>query len=172
MKVQRIGQSPGDDGIRETLLTMQKLIFASDKNRVIKDTARRIIAGLSPADELGQIAAVFAWVKKNMRYVRDYYNIEELTGPDQIVYNIRNGYETHSSDCDDFAMVEAALLRSIGFKTRLEAVAVRNPLNYNHARVSVYSQKLERWIPLEGTKPGSFVGYALPSERNILTLEV
>jgi transglutaminase-like putative cysteine protease len=168
----KIGQSRGEEGIKETLVAMRKLVFASDDNRIIKEKARKLIAGISPSDFRGQIEAIFRWVQKKMSYVRDYRGVEELTRPDRIVYNLDNNIETHSSDCDDFAMVLAALLRSIGFTTRFEAVAVKTSEGYDHARVAVYSVEDNGWLVLEGTRKNANPGFRLPSNKPVLTLEL
>lgn len=172
MNVEKVWQMRGRAGTEQTLMRMRDQILASDASRAVKAKAREVTAHLQPNDELGQIGAVYAWIKDNVRYVRDTYGVEELTRPDRIVLNLEAREETHSSDCDDMAMLGSAMLRSLGFQTRVEALAVNQDRGYDHARVAVFSRTLDRWLPLELTKPGAPVGFGLPSKLPILAVEV
>lgn len=158
----------GSQAVGTTLLYMKKLIINSDRDRIVKETARNIIKDLDPRDHAGQVKAVVAWVRRKFKYVRDIYGTEELTDPVRILYNIQQGVNSHSSDCDDFAVLISALLRVIGFRTRLEAVGVDAPY-YNHARLSVFLNG--DWQTIEGTK-NTPVGYAQPSQTQIMVVEV
>lgn len=157
--------------VEQTLLRMKELIIKSDtddKERLVKSTAKNIVAAVPTNDYLGQIKHVVGWVRRNLRYCRDIYGVEELTSPYRVLYNIQAGKNTHSSDCDDFAMLIAALLRSLGFRTRLEAVAVMSP-RYDHARTAVFIGG--DWCVIEGTKNVP-VGYAQKSRLPTMYVEV
>ena len=158
----------GSNGVAATLLYMKKLIIDSDKDRIVKETAKNIVKDIDPKDHLGQAKAIVAWVRKHFKYVRDIYNVEELTDPVVILHNLKNGVNSHSSDCDDFAILISALLRSIGFRTRLEAVGIGQEY-YNHARLSAFI--VDKWYTIEGTKNVP-VGYAQPSVIPIMFVEV
>ena len=172
MNITKVWQSDGEAGIKQTLRRMQELVISSDANRVIKQKAREIILKLSPTDELGQIQAIFRWVQQNLMYVRDIYGVEEITSPDKIVHSVINGLNQHSSDCDDFAILLSALLRAVGFRTRIEALAINQADGYDHARAAVFVKTLNKWWPLEGTKSAVEAGYGLPSKMTILAMEV
>ena len=171
MNITKVWQSSGEAGIKQTLQRMRELVIQSDENRDIKQKAREIISGIPPNNQEAQVQAIFSWVRKNLEYVRDIYGVEELTRPDKIVHSVLNGLNIHSSDCDDFAMLLSSLLRAVGFRTRLEALAVNQPEGYDHARAAVYMDKLNKWWPLEGTKPNVAPGYGLSSKKPILALE-
>ena len=156
------------DGVKSTLLNMKEMVFKTDKDRIVKETASSLIKKIPPSNLLMQVKIITGWVRRNLHYVRDIAGVEELTNPTTILYNIREGRQTHSADCDDYAILISALLRSIGFVTRLEAVAV-NENRYNHARVSVLIGEL--WFPIEGTR-NTEVGFALPTNLPILYVEV
>ena len=172
MDLSKVDIGAGDTSVEATLLFMKQLILKSDmedKERLIKETAKNIVKDIPSSDHYGQIKAITRWVRLNLKYARDIYGVEELTSPYRIIYNILNGRNTHSSDCDDFAILLAALLRALGFRTRLEAIAVQTQ-NYNHARMAVYIGG--SWVVIEGTKPQYPVGQALPSTMPILAVEV
>jgi len=171
MNITKVWQEEGEEGVKQTLERMRQFIIESDENRIIKQKAREIVDGIPPNDELRQIQAIFDWVRANLKYVRDIYGVEEVTRPDKIVHSIANNLNEHSSDCDDFAVLLSALLRAIGFRTRLEALAVNQDIGYDHARAAVFVQSLDRWLPLEGTKPNVVPGFGLKSRRPIWALE-
>jgi transglutaminase-like putative cysteine protease len=158
----------GNASIANTLRYMKKLVIDSDNDRVVKETAKNIIKSVDPRDHKRQVDVIVGWVRKNFRYVRDIYGVEELTSPQNILHAMEKGRNDYSSDCDDFAVLIAALLRSVGFRTRLEAVGVGSQY-YNHARLSVAVDGA--WLGIEGTKTTP-VGYAQPSDIPIMSVEV
>ena len=170
--IRKIYQSSGEKGIKEVLIKMKDLIISSDNSRVVKQKAISIIKNVRPDDEYSQIDRIFQWVKDNVKYVRDISGVEELTAPQQILISLNKGIIDFSSDCDDMAMLLSALLRSVGFKTRLEIVALKSDKEYDHARVSVFYNKRKMWLPLEATFKFSRIGDGFASKRNILTLEI
>jgi transglutaminase-like putative cysteine protease len=161
-----IGRSSA--AIATTLLYMKDLVIRSDRDRIVKETAKNIINNIDPRNYAAQVSAIVEWVRRNFKYTRDIYGVEELTDPVTILHSMAEGKNNYSSDCDDFATLIAALLRVIGFHTRLEAVGVGSPW-YNHARLSVFYG--EAWHCIEGTK-NTPVGYAQPSVPQIMSVEV
>lgn len=161
----------GQQSVEVTLLRMKEAILrgdTEDKERLIKETAKNIIIGIPTNDYTLQVKTIVGWVRRNLRYCRDLFGVEELTSPYRVLYNIKNGKNTHSSDCDDFATLIAALLRAVGFRTKLEAVAVMCP-RYDHARCAVFVGG--EWVVIEGTKNVP-VGYAQPSQLPVMQVEV
>ncbi len=170
MLLQMYYNRKGKKGIEDILKKMRELILETDikdKDRIIKSTARKIIKNIDPKNWKGQLKAIFRWVKSNVKYVRDIHGIEELTRPDILLKSVLEGKEIHSSDCDDIAMLLAAMLRSIGFKVRLEAIALKSN-KYNHARVAVQNPDNKRWIVLEGTSKKARVGFRFPSKLPVM----
>ena len=166
--IHKVEEGKGPESVRATLLYMKNLVINSDKDRIVKTTARTIIKDILPSNHELQVQTIVAWVRRKFKYVRDIYGVEELTDPVRILYNIQRGENSHSSDCDDFAVLIAALLRSVGFRTRLEALAVNSKF-YNHARMSVYLNGT--WVTIEGTRNVP-IGDKLPSIIPIMFVEV
>jgi len=162
-----IGRGP--ESVKATLLYMKQMVLKSDSDRIVKSTAHEIIRNIYPGDHLQQVKAITGWVRRKLHYVRDIYGVEEVTNPATMLHNISKGLLSHSSDCDDYAVLLSALLRSVGFPTRLEALAV-NGARYDHARVSAYV--LGKWLPIEGTKNALEVGVGLPSKLPVMAVEV
>ncbi len=127
------------------------------KSQWIRDQALAIIsrAMVDERDIRGEITAIHEWVQKTIRYVRDPVALELLTYPEDLARNIKTG------DCDDHAMLEAALLGAIGIPTRFVVVGFSVPGSYSH----VYLEAKEKadWLPLEPIVKNKPVGWEVPA---------
>lgn len=70
---------------------------------------QNVIAGVRDRDYRGQAAAILAWVQRNVRYVNE--SDEQLQTP---AYTLRHRF----GDCDDMAILIAAMARSIALPYR------------------------------------------------------
>lgn len=111
----------GDYGSQQTLQKMRSLVNASLSVPVVVETANSIAATVPPRDYLALAHAIRAWLQRNFHFVRDPVGVELLRDP---VYQIRqwttNGYI--SGDCDDAAVLGAALGKANGIGARFVAV--------------------------------------------------
>jgi transglutaminase-like putative cysteine protease len=109
----------------------------------IRDAASYIVAGVDGKDFDGQVRAVQQWVMHNIRYLRDHVSAETLIDPVLLL-------QTKAGDCDDHSMLVAALLMSIGFVCRFQAIGSTDPNNFEHVYTEV---KLGRsWVSVETTE--------------------
>ena len=111
----------------------------------IRDAAERIIAGVREKDYTGEAAAVQAWVRDNVRYTRDVFDVETLKTPLETL-------RTLHGDCDDKSLLAGTILQTIGFPVRYVAVGVA-PGRYDH----VYAETKigAHWVGVETTEPVS-----------------
>lgn len=167
-RISKVEVGRGTDSVASTLRYMKDLVINSDRDRIVKETAKNIIKDIDPKDHERQVKEIVGWVRRKFKYVRDIYGTEELTDPVVILHSMAAGRNDYSSDCDDFATLIAALLRVVGFRTRLEAVGVMSPY-YNHARLSVFLNG--EWVGIEGTR-NIAVGLKLPSNIPVMVVEV
>jgi transglutaminase-like putative cysteine protease len=103
-----------------------------------------LVAGLAPKDWIGELRALFNFVRDRIRYVKDVRGLETLQTPPATL-------EVGQGDCDDKSTLLAALLESIGHPTRFVAVGFVQPGRYSH--VYVESRAGSRWIALDATMP-------------------
>ena len=122
----------------------------------VRNQALDIVAHLPSKDFRAELEAVYQWVRENIRFVRDVRGIETLQTPDA---TLRLG----SGDCDDHVMLIQALLEALGFVTRSHALGFR-PGHYSHVLAEVKFGK--RWVPLETTHDGAFIGWFPPNTRS------
>lgn len=133
----------GIAGTRATLRTMADLIRRARLDIAVRSLAVMIVAGLPHKAYAEQAGAICRWVQQNIQFVRDIRGVETLTPPAYLI-------EVRAGDCDDQAMLVAALAESIGLPSRLVAGGPRN--NYAvHVWAEIYAGG--RWIACETTEP-------------------
>lgn len=123
----------------------------------VRNRALAITSGLRPKDFRSEACACLAWVKANIRYVRDMRSVEAVHDPVTLLGfpGWRSGDfqpvpAAMAGDCDDLALLLAALLESIGHQTRFIAVAFV-PDQFSHVWLQ---DRLEGgWLDLEPTEP-------------------
>lgn len=118
----------------------------------IRNKAVELTRGLVQKDYSSEAKACLEFCRDRIRYVRDIRNIETLHDP---VTLLNQG----AGDCDDKAILLAALLLSIGHRVRFVAVAF-TPDQYSH--VWAQDQVYGKWIDLEPTEPLKF-GQRIPT---------
>lgn len=136
----------GYPGTLATLKHIIKLIKQGAKDICVRQTAIQIyrIYHISPKDYLGEIAALFDWVRKNIRYTRDIVKVE-------LLHSARRILQLRSGDCDDMVILLGAMLEATGHPIRIVIVG-SNPKRknlYTHIYLETYYKG--RWIALDPT---------------------
>lgn len=139
----------GDPGIDQTIEQMENLVDAGVKDPRIRQTALEIVAGIPAKDSSAEIEAIFFWVKQNIRFTKDPYQIELISNPLRTL-------EFKAGDCDDLAILLSSLLRSIGYNTRFKVVSAKASGKFHHVFCQVYFGG--DWISLDPTEEYSLVG--------------
>ncbi len=101
---------------------MQKLAHEAAGDPVIQQLGRLIVlqAGVPSHFYADEALAIGDYVKAKVRYMRDPDGYEQLTTPERLVQDIQNGIA--QGDCDDMALLTAALLLAIGHTPRFRMV--------------------------------------------------
>jgi hypothetical protein len=111
-------------GLDTVLDEMKRLVKEYKGNPDIRNKAVGITSGIKKDSRTGLpnrrdyhaiATAIYAWMKKNIEYVRDPDGIEWLQTP---LKTLEIGY----GDCDDQSILAGALLSSIGVPTRFKVV--------------------------------------------------
>jgi len=139
----------GDPGIDQTIEQMENLVDAGVKDPLIRNTALEIIASMPARDSSAEIEAIFFWVKQNIRFTKDPYQIELISNPLRTL-------ELKAGDCDDLAILLSSLLRSIGYNTRFKVVSAKASGKLHHVYTQAYFSGT--WISLDPTEEYSSVG--------------
>jgi transglutaminase-like putative cysteine protease len=129
---------------------MSALVKSGKKSPAVRAKALALTQGLSQKDKLGEIRALWYFVKNNIRYVRDIKDVETVHTPEQIL-------RQESGDCDDKSLLLAALLESIGHPSAFWAIGVKQPGQYSHVMTATRIGAGNRWLPLETTENVPFL---------------
>lgn len=131
----------GISGVRATLRAMSSIVKTYKKAPAIRELALKIVSEVPEKKWRAEADAVFKWVQRNIRYVKDIRGVETLHTPIQL---IRLG----QGDCDDMSILSASLLEALGHPTRFCAVGV-NGQPFSH----VFSQTkiAGKWVTLDCT---------------------
>ena len=144
----------GDDGIRDTLYAMWALARQSLTSPEIRRTAVDIAAGEAPGRLAAIVTALDLWARDRFHFMRDPYRIEQLHRPEWMLAQMRERGKI-LVDCDDAALLMAALGESIGVAARFVAVAFFDPrADFSHVWTELYDGHGWRVIdPTRGAQP-------------------
>ncbi len=102
--------------LEDTLKAMAHLAKEGKKNLTVRRAAEQICAGIEQSDYSSEVAAIYYWTCAHVKYLRDVHDVEYLQAPDVLL-------RTRSGDCDDIAVLLAALLMSVGNPCRFCVVS-------------------------------------------------
>jgi hypothetical protein len=128
----------------------------------VRQLAQQVVHSCAPKDYGCEVTQLQHFVRDQIRYVRDVRDVETIQTP-------RRTLEVQGGDCDDKALVLSALLESIGFRTRFEAIGVRGG-DYSHVLTAV--QLGRGWIPLETILPNVEPGWFPPDQTRLMVAHV
>jgi transglutaminase-like putative cysteine protease len=108
----------GDAGTAATIEAMRQLIDEGKKDPVVHELAANILrqARVRAFDWPGEVRAIYAAVKRNVRFTRDIRGKETLHSAREII-------RLQIGDCDDFTILLCALLETVGVRTRIKTIA-------------------------------------------------
>jgi Transglutaminase-like superfamily len=141
----------GDAGVAATVAHMKSLVTSPQgvKSYLVRQTTLDAVRGVERGQH--EIDAIFDWVKNNIEFRGEYS--ETLQSPEATI-NLGAG------DCDDQAMLAAAMLNSLGYETRFVTVALHGSADeYSHVYVEVKDKQTQNWIPLDPTVEQSYPGW-------------
>ena len=133
----QLGKLPaGDRGTEASLRIMQALAEGPNgaQNLAVRETAIAVVrqAGSVEHDPLGQLQAIYYFVRDGIMFVGDVAGVETLQSP-------RYTLHVKAGDCDDRATLMAALARAIGIPAQLRfrvvAANPASPRTYSHVFV-------------------------------------
>lgn len=126
----------------QTLALMAALARRGTHSAEIRNLAVRLTMGLANKDFGGEACACLNFVRNNIRYVQDIYDIETIAPPNWLL-------KIGAGDCDDMATLLGSLLTAIGHRARFIAVAFE-PDQFTHVWVQDYLA--DGWLDLEPTE--------------------
>ena len=140
----------------ETVKRMYRLVQQAVTDEKFQKLVYSIVNGSMRGrwkDYRGELQAVFGWFKKNVDYRRDPFGVE-------LLQDVWATLDRRRADCDDATVWLAAAAQILGCPTRIVTVSTRP----DKEPVHVYPEAMVggRWLGLDATVPGSFVGWKPP----------
>lgn len=124
-------RSPGDRGTAETLHRMRRIARRQSTDLPLVMVARQVVLEAGQRDRPEAVRVIRRWLRRHTKFVPDPVGAEYLVGPRNMLEGVaRHGVA--AGDCDDVAMLGAALARAVGIPTRLTAVAFDEDTPYRH----------------------------------------
>jgi transglutaminase-like putative cysteine protease len=146
-----VGIGSGTVGTYRTVQLMRRLVRSSLAEPLVRFTAAQIVRGLG--GELEQARAIAEWLGSHVEFLRDPRGVEYLTDPAKL---LRGGYARGvvQGDCDDVAMLAAALGMAVGLRARF-VVLGRHPWpdGFEHVYTMLGDPSGRRWLELDPTRP-------------------
>lgn len=138
----------GAEGTRQTLRIMRELVRKWKVHPRLRQLAKAIVQSCQSKNNTCEIKRLHAYVSNKIRYVRDVQGVETVQDPEVTLRD-------KAGDCDDQAVLIAALLCSIGHPVRFVAVGFR-PGQFAH----VYTETPigADWVAVETTEKGWPIG--------------
>lgn len=124
---------------RATIRTMAKLARDASHTYPIRSLATRIVEHVPSKQVRGELAALYAWVRDNIRYRFDPVDLEWVQSPERTL-------KERAGDCDDLATLLAAFAGSLGHRWRFKTVGPR-PGVMKHVFAEVFDGT--NWVTLD-----------------------
>ncbi len=156
-----VRQIPGGAaGTAATIEAMKQKALECSRHEPVIDLARWIVEDVDRKDHEGEVRALFDWVKEHCRYINDPVALELVSGACDMIFRVGQG------DCDDHAIVMAALSMAIGRRAAFRTVAVDStrPTQASHVYALIQVGK-DRWLAAD-TAEGGYLGWEPPNASN------
>ncbi|MEX2437775.1 MAG: transglutaminase-like domain-containing protein [Candidatus Babeliales bacterium] len=137
-------------GIDPVLQAASELVTKYTGDERIRSTALKITRSVRRHSATGQpdlrnteaiARVIYTWMVRNINYVRDPWDVERIQSPDITLHQ-------KAGDCDDHAILSAALLQSVGIQTGFRVVS-RSGRSYDHIYTVYHSA--EGWKSFDTT---------------------
>lgn len=145
----------GDGASIATLHKMRSMVNNAIMLPIVVETAHSIVRGQRARDYHNMALAVRYWLAQNFRFVSDPVGVELVRTPDYLLRQFHT-YGYMSGDCDDVAVLGAALGKAVGIPAKFVAIGFKIGGSLAH----VFTLLLPRSAPivsLDVTKPAGVV---------------
>jgi len=157
----RMTVASGATGARQSMRIMRSIVLRYRYNPLIIAYARQIVnqAGIRTKDYPAQVSAIFTWLQANIAFVRDPRGIDLYMTPDVVL-------KTGAGDCDDFSILFATFLETLGHPAAFMAIQEPGSETFNH--VIALTRIGTKWICADATDGAHGVGYCPPAINTLV----
>lgn len=114
----------------DTLKAMRKATLDARRDLEVRALVEKICENIAQGDYAGEVLAIYHWVCRHIRYMRDPPGVELVKTPRQLL-------ATKAGDCDDMATLLAAMLMLAGNSVRFAIAGFSAGESYSHVYVEV-----------------------------------
>lgn len=146
--VQKYMVGPGDVGSYRTISIMRRLVNESLSNPLVVGRAKDIVQFAGPKNQFEQAKEIKNYLMDHTQFVRDPRGVELIHTPEKQIRTIDQRYYIQI-DCDDFAVLSAALAKSVGIRAKfviLKFMTKSAPFAHVYTIVDVGKKK---WFPID-----------------------
>jgi len=148
--VRRTGVPSGDGQTRATLAIMGRVARAAAINPRIVNVATDIVRHVPGREVERQVAELAAWARRSIEFLPDpLFDGDWIRTPAFLLDELAH-YGRARGDCDDAAVLVAALGMAIGIPARFRAVAFRPGGPFEHVWTEL--QTPAGWITVDPTR--------------------
>jgi len=142
-----------DFGTYLTVGAMRAMVTHDYMLPEVRLTATDIVRGLGGQDGFAQAHAIREYVEQHTEFLRDPDMVEMLHAPVWQLRQIRQRGLVQV-DCDDVAMLAAALGKAVGLRARFVAVGFHNTrAPYRHVWAELSPRAVNAWVDVDTTRP-------------------
>lgn len=154
MRVDLYGNVSGQAGTDRTIKAMRRLVNEGRTDPTIVFLAQQLARNYDRKDYASQARAIHKYVQQHIHYVKDPRGTEMLRSPFWTLY-----YK--AGDCDDQAVLVAALAEAIGFATRFKTIKAdpSYPNEFSHVYSQIQIPTTGSWVTSDTIVPGADIGW-------------
>lgn len=143
-----------DDKTAATIAAMRAMVHDTDRTGHVQQWAAALAAACPQKSFICHARRVYDALKNYIRFKRDTFGTEHLRHPDVLIAEIsqtRGNDLRCTADCDDTAMLGAALLRAMGFRAYFVTVGLSPAAPYTHVYfgADIPTPDGLRWVPMD-----------------------
>ena len=137
----------GDAGTRATVRHMKRLVREGKVSPSVRGLALSITRGIAGRNGIAQAVAIRNWLAINIDFTRDPSGAELLYTPQRLVRILTERGPPLRIDCDDIAVLAAALGASVGLRARFQLVGFSPNAPFRHVWTDLASPSGDRrWV--------------------------
>ena len=129
---------------------MRRLVRNSLVSTKVRNIAVEIVQAAAPRDKYAHAKLIRSWVSNHMRFVPDPDQVEMVHSPEELLDQISQRYYTNG-DCDDVAVLTAALAKVVGLRARFVVVGFEPRGGFAHVFTIVETP--QGWVDMDTTRP-------------------
>ena len=143
----------GDTGTASVVSWMKKLAVEGKRTPSVRQLALDITQGIPGRDGTRQAVSIRQWLASNVAFTRDPQGQELLYTPARVMHILTTRGPPLRLDCDDVAMLAAALGGAVGLLSRFQVVGFLSPrAPYRHVWTDLRSPTGGPWIDMDVTR--------------------